>query len=288
MRLVRCGDPGKEFIGLLVDRIVYDISGLLPEAERAPGKQWENSFVPRVAEILSSGRFESCPSLRYTDIRLGPPVRHPSKIVCVGLNYRDHALEQGKTPPERPLLFAKAPSCIIGPADDIVKPRDTDQLDYEVELAVVIGKTARAVEPANALDFVAGYMVMNDVTARDIQKGEKQWFRGKSFDTFAPCGPWLTSSVEAGDVSSRRLTLRVNGEVRQESNTSQMIFDVRFLVSYISGSMTLYPGDIISTGTPPGVGVFRQPPVFLTPGDVIEAEVEGLGTLKNRIVPEEA
>jgi 2-keto-4-pentenoate hydratase/2-oxohepta-3-ene-1,7-dioic acid hydratase in catechol pathway len=281
MRFVRFGEPGTEIAGLLVDETVFDISSLLSTLYSRPGSGWDASFFARLGEIHSARLFESCPSHELHDVRLGPPVAYPSKVVCVGLNYLDHALEQGKTPPEKPLLFAKAPSCITGPQDSIIKPADTAQLDYEVELAAVIGSVARNVHRESARDYVAGYMVMNDITARDIQKGEKQWFRGKSFDSFAPSGPWLTSPVDAGDIQNAELTLTVNGELRQSSSTAKMIFDVEYLVSYISRSMTLLPGDIISTGTPPGVGVFRDPPLFLSPGDVVEAHVEGLGTLRN-------
>jgi len=284
MKLIRFGTPGAESTGLLVDGRIYDITGFLAGNELYERGIWDDGFFARLGEIHSSQCFLGCASTPLEEARLLAPVPRPSKIICLGLNYADHALEQGKSPPDKPLLFCKAPSAIAGPRSEIIKPRATEQLDYEVELAVVIGRTTKDVDTESARDRIAGFMVMNDVTARDIQKSEKQWFRGKSFDTFAPSGPWLTSPAELGDTPELRLTLRVNGEMRQESSTAKMIFDVPFLVSYISRCMTLLPGDIISTGTPPGVGVFRKPPVFLSPGDIVESEIEHLGTLRNKVV----
>jgi acylpyruvate hydrolase len=215
--------------------------------------------------------------------KLNPPVLSPSKILAVGLNYASHAAEQNAKLPEFPLVFSKCTTALIGPGDHIRLPRISDQIDYEAELAVVIGKEGSSISADRAMDYVAGYTIMNDVTARDIQRRERQWTRAKGLDTFAPCGPWLVTKDEVPDPHSLRVELRVNREVRQSANTSDLIFKIPQLIEFISQDLTLKPGDIISTGTPSGVGVFRQPPVFLKPGDQIEIEIEGIGTLSNQV-----
>lgn len=216
--------------------------------------------------------------------RLNPPVLSPSKILAVGLNYASHAAEQNAKLPEFPLVFSKCTTALIGPEDHIRLPRISDQIDYEAELAIVIGKEARSISAERAMEYVAGYTIMNDVTARDIQRRERQWTRAKGLDTFAPCGPWLVTPDEVPNPHSLRIELRVNGEVRQSANTSDLIFKIPQLIEFISQDLTLRPGDIISTGTPSGVGVFRQPPVFLKPGDQIEIEIESIGRLSNRVI----
>ena len=237
--------------------------------------------LPRVREIIESAAPEHW--IPCNEVKLGPPLTRPGKIMAIGLNYRDHAEEQNLTPPERPLIFAKFASAIIGPGDAIEIPPASDHIDHEVELAVVIGRRGRDIAPENARDHVFGYTVINDVTARDLQKSDRQWVRAKSFDTFCPMGPALVT-VDALEFPPRRdIRLRVNGETRQTSNTSRMIFDVATLISTLSAAFTLEPGDVISTGTPSGVGVFRTPPVFLRPGDVVEAEIDGIGLLSNRV-----
>jgi 2-keto-4-pentenoate hydratase/2-oxohepta-3-ene-1,7-dioic acid hydratase in catechol pathway len=216
------------------------------------------------------------------ECRLLPPVHDPGKIICVGLNYAGHAAEQNRPLPESPILFSKFSNCLVGPNDKIVLPSlYTQQVDYEVELAVVIGRRAKEVSEEDALDYIAGYTILNDITARDFQKKDGQWLRGKSCDTFAPLGPMLVTGDEIKDPHNLNLSLSVNGEERQSSNTGDMIFKIPFLVSYISRTITLEPGDILSTGTPQGVGVFRQPPVFLQHGDVMEARIEKIGGLIN-------
>jgi 2-keto-4-pentenoate hydratase/2-oxohepta-3-ene-1,7-dioic acid hydratase in catechol pathway len=211
-----------------------------------------------------------------------PPVHDPGKIICVGLNYAGHAAEQNRPLPEVPILFSKFSNCLVGPNDKVILPsRYTQQVDYEVELAVVIGRRAKDITEEEALDCVAGYTILNDITARDFQKKDGQWLRGKSCDTFAPLGPFLVTGDEIKDPHYLNISLSINGEERQSSNTSDMIFKIPFLISYISRTITLEPGDILSTGTPQGVGVFRQPPVFLQPGDVIEAKIEKIGSLIN-------
>jgi 2-keto-4-pentenoate hydratase/2-oxohepta-3-ene-1,7-dioic acid hydratase in catechol pathway len=216
-------------------------------------------------------------------VHLLPPFR-PPKIIAVGLNYRDHAEEQGDRLPDAPVLFAKFPTAVTGPGDDIEKPAETSQLDYEAELGVVIGAPARRVRAVDAMDHVSGYVVVNDVSARDAQFADGQWVRGKSFDTFAPMGPALVTVDEIEDAHRLNIRAWVNGELRQNSNTKELVFTIPELIEYCSRYFTLEPGDVICTGTPGGVGVFSDPPVFLQPGDVVEVEVEGVGRLRNRVV----
>ncbi|MGA9772591.1 MAG: fumarylacetoacetate hydrolase family protein [Blastocatellia bacterium] len=218
-----------------------------------------------------------------SEILLNPPILAPGKILAVGLNYAAHAAEQNKKPPETPLVFSKCVTALLAPFDSIRLPRVSDQIDYEAELAVVIGKPARSVSAAAAFDYVAGYMIMNDVTARDLQRNEKQWTRAKGLDTFAPCGPWLVTTDEIDDPHSLDIQLRVNGEVRQSSNTNDLIFKIPHLIEFISQDLTLMPGDIISTGTPSGVGVYSTPPLFLKDGDQIEIDIARIGTLRNSV-----
>jgi 2-keto-4-pentenoate hydratase/2-oxohepta-3-ene-1,7-dioic acid hydratase in catechol pathway len=244
---------------------------------------------PPVREILAAGLGNLPPRgepIALARVRLHPPVPDPQKIICVGQNYRDHCAEQNLPVPERPIIFAKFATSLAGPRDPIVLPRISAQIDFEIELAFVIGKGGKHIARESALEHVAGYMIFNDVTARDIQFGDKQWVRGKSCDTFAPCGPALVTPDEVPDPHALALELRVNGVVMQKSNTNQMIFRVPELIAFLSQTITLTPGDIISTGTPPGVGVFRKPPVFLKPGDKVTCVVEKLGSLENACVAE--
>ncbi len=222
------------------------------------------------------------------EVELAPPIPNPEKIICVGQNYMDHCKEQGVEIPKSPIIFAKFPTTLTGPYSPIhIPPPDlTSMVDYEVELAFVIGRETKHARKTDAMKSVAGYMVLNDVTARDVQRGDGQWVRGKSFDTFGPCGPWLLTSDEIENPGGLRLWLKLNGQTMQDSSTQNLIFDIPYLIEYISRGMTLKPGDIISTGTPPGVGIFRKPPVLLKPGDVMEACVEGIGTIRNRCVKE--
>jgi len=216
--------------------------------------------------------------------RFGRP--GPGAIICVGLNYHDHAQEQGVEPPSEPLLFAKLPNALAGDGDPIVLPVESDHVDAEAELAVVIGTRARRVAPEAALEVVAGYVCANDVSARDLQFRDGQWLRGKSFDGFCPLGTRLVPVSELGDASGLRIVQRLNGEVLQDSTTDRLIFDVPALVAFASAVTTLEPGDVILTGTPAGVGIFRSPPVRLSDGDVVEVEVEGVGRLVNPVQAE--
>ena len=211
------------------------------------------------------------------------PFARPSKIVCVGLNYVDHAAESKMEVPTRPLLFAKWPNALIGPGQPIVLPAEAKEVDYEAELGIVIARTARKVSVDDALDFVAGYTCANDVSARDVQFADGQWTRGKSFDTFCPVGPALVPAAEIADPQTLRIRCLVNGEALQDASTTDMIFPIAELIAYISDGIQLEPGDLILTGTPPGVGFARTPPIFLEDGDEVTVEIEGVGTLTNPV-----
>jgi 2-keto-4-pentenoate hydratase/2-oxohepta-3-ene-1,7-dioic acid hydratase in catechol pathway len=212
------------------------------------------------------------------------PIDRPQKIVCVGLNYRDHAEEQGTALPERPILFAKWPNTLIGPGEPIVLPAISQKVDYEAELGVVIGARVRGVSKENALEAVAGYVCLNDVSARDLQFGDGQWVRGKSPDTFCPIGPRLVPAAEISDPQALSIRAILNGQVMQASTTANMVFGVAEIVSFVSQGITLEPGDLIVTGTPAGVGAFRKPQVWLTPGDEITIEIDGVGSITNPVV----
>jgi 2,4-diketo-3-deoxy-L-fuconate hydrolase len=217
-----------------------------------------------------------------SEIELGS-LFQPTNVLCIGLNYKDHAAESGLPLPEKPVMFAKLTRCITGPGAPIVLPPDTNEVDYEAELAVVIGRLCRGVSASEALDYVAGYTCMNDVSARDFQRGDGQWVRAKSQDTFGPMGPYLVTPEEISGPQSLRIQCRVNGQLLQDSNTDKMIFPVNELIAFISRGITLEPGDVISTGTPHGIGAVRKPPVFLKPGDEVVVEIEGLGRLSNSV-----
>lgn len=277
MKLIRFGEAGKEKPGIVTqDGKWLDCSTF--------GEDWSEEFLEhdglsRLAKWLES--HQSNLPLIGENYRLGSPIKRPSKIVCVGLNYTKHALESGMAVPEVPILFMKASSSLCGPFDDILIPRNSTKTDWEVELAVIIGKKATYVSKEEAMDYVAGYALHNDVSERDFQLHHGgQWVKGKSADNFAPLGPYLVTKDEIKDPHNLRLWLNVNGETMQDSNTSDLVFDVPTLVSYISQYMTLLPGDIISTGTPSGVGLGLKPPKYLKDGDVVELGIDGLGTAR--------
>lgn len=229
---------------------------------------------------------ESGSARPLVDAELAPPLLAPQKIICVGLNYADHAAETGAVVGEEPVIFNKFPTALRGPGDPIELPPESSEVDFEAELVVVIGRPCRRIAREFAPDYVAGYACGHDVSARDWQKGKpgKQWLLGKSFDSFAPLGPWLATKDEIPDPGNLPIQMRLNGQVMQDSNTRQLIFPIDYLVSYLSHVCTLMPGDLIYTGTPPGVGMARKPPVFMKPGDVAEVEIEGLGMLRNPVV----
>jgi 2-keto-4-pentenoate hydratase/2-oxohepta-3-ene-1,7-dioic acid hydratase in catechol pathway len=292
MRLVSCeGKDGVTGLGALTNKGVVRLGSLA-----ASGGNATTPFSD-ISSFLSAGDaaiqkvqqlIEVAPRSAFVplaDVRLRAPVPRPGKIIAVGLNYRDHSVESGaKEVPKTPIIFAKFTTSISGPGDAIVIPTGDPQPDYEAELAVVIGRRGKGISAANALQHVAGYMPLNDVSARAWQFGDKQWVRGKSPDTFCPTGPYLTTRDEIPDPHALSITARVNGVTLQDSNTSRMIFRIPELIEFISASITLEPGDILATGTPEGVGVFRIPPVFLKPGDIVEIEIEKLGVLRNPVV----
>lgn len=216
-------------------------------------------------------------------VRLCAPVPRPRKVICIGLNYRDHAAESGMDIPERPLVFSKFPTSVIGPGEHVELPPGSEQVDYEAELGVVIGREARRVPVASAYDYVLGYTNVNDVSARDFQFADGQWQRGKSCDTFAPCGEYIATKDEIPDPQKLAIRFRLNGRTLQDSNTDQLIFSVPEIVSFLSQTVTLEPGDVIATGTPPGVGFARKPPVWVKSGDTMEVDIEGLGVLSNPV-----
>ena len=280
MKLVRYGPAGKEKPGLIdadgrlrdLSKKVKDIDG----AALAPAKLKELAKLDPKKLPLVKGR-----------PRLGPCVAMPSKFVAIGLNYSDHAKETGSPIPEHPVVFFKSTTCIVGPNDNVMVPRDSTQLDWEVELGVVIGRTTRYVTGKDALKHVAGYCVINDVSEREFQlkKGASQWSKGKGCDTFGPLGPWLVTRDEVKDPQNLGMRLDVNGVRRQTGNTKTMIFGIAALVADVSRYMTLLPGDVITTGTPPGVGMGMKPQTWLKPGDVITLGIDGLGEQKQKVVP---
>ncbi len=276
MRLIRFGPAGQERPGLLRNGKIVELTRIFPEIPDIGEQFFRQGWVARVAEVDDPGR--------KLDVRLGCPVSRPSKIICLGKNYAEHAKEGALDVPDKPLLFCKAPSALTGPFDPIVLPGSSGQVDWEVELAVVIGRQGKLIPQSQALNYVAGYSILNDVSAREAQFSDSQWFRGKSFDTFAPMGPALVTPDEVGDIDNLVLTTRVDGELMQDGNTGDLIFKIPTLIEYISQDITLLPGDIISTGTPAGVGIFRNPPVVLRPGNVVECRIDPIGALRNPVV----
>jgi len=281
MKLIRFGDPDQEKPGVILqDGTRIDASGAGPDY----GEDFfENGGLKQLETWLQKNS-ASAPRVA-SSARLGPPVRRPSKIVCIGLNYRDHAAETKAEPPKEPVLFFKSTTSLVGPNDALMMPKNSTKVDWEVELAVVIGKRALYVSKEKALDYVAGYALHNDYSERhfQIERGG-QWVKGKSADTFAPLGPFLATPDEVPNVGNSPMWLKVNGTMRQNSSTSNMIFDVATLVSYITQFMTLLPGDVISTGTPAGVGLGMNPALYLKAGDVVELGIEGLGESRQRVV----
>ncbi|MGZ8558579.1 MAG: fumarylacetoacetate hydrolase family protein [Chitinophagaceae bacterium] len=276
MKLIRFGEAGNEKPGVCINNEHYDVSGFIHD--------YDERFFAYGGLLHLSWMIEQNKTILRklpAGIRLGSPVARPSKIVCIGLNYADHAKETGAAPPSEPVIFMKSTTAITGPFDKITIPKNSVKTDWEVELAVVIGKKASYVDEAEAMDYVAGYCLHNDVSERafQLEKGGT-WDKGKGCDTFAPLGPWLVTKDEVKDVDNLRLWLKVNDTMKQDGSTSNFIFKIPLLVSYVSQFMTLLPGDIVSTGTPAGVGLGFNPPVFLKPGDVIELGIDGLGESK--------
>jgi 2,4-diketo-3-deoxy-L-fuconate hydrolase len=281
VKLIRCGAAGHEVPGVLLDDGVrLDVSACARDYDEA---FFAEGGVDGLRAWLSRHQ-ASAPRIPGNE-RLGPPIRRPSKIVCIGLNFRDHAAESGMDLPPEPVIFFKATTSLCGPNDSVMMPRGGAKLDWEVELAVVIGRTARYVDPARAIEHIAGYALHNDYSERAFQlERGGQWVKGKSADTFAPLGPFLATCDELPDTGGLAMWLDVNGEPRQRSTTANMIFGVPALVSYVSQFMTLLPGDVISTGTPAGVGLGMTPPTYLRPGDNVTLGIDRLGQSAQRVV----
>jgi 2,4-diketo-3-deoxy-L-fuconate hydrolase len=279
MKLIRWGSADQEKTGVIVNDVWYDTSAF---GEDYNELFFQNDGLNRLQSFVSSneGNLPTLPA----ETRLGSPVARPSKIVCIGLNYADHAKETGAAMPPEPVIFMKSTTALTGPFDNITIPKNSVKTDWEVELAVVIGKKASYIEEADALDYVAGYVLHNDVSEREFQMERNgTWDKGKGCDTFAPLGPFLATPDEIEDVDNLRLWLTLNGNIMQDGNTSNFIFNVPFVIAYVSQFMTLLPGDVISTGTPAGVGLGFKPPIYLKDGDVVELGIDGLGTSKQQV-----
>jgi len=309
MKLVSFTANNRRSIGVLLERKIIDLIAVYTERHDELSSDAGCIDSPDMVQFLSQGEeaietarqivsfVESkisdkhakksemnCLLFDLNAVKLHAPVSNPQKIVCLGLNYSDHAKEAGKPEPKEPLLFSKPPTAIADPEQPIIYPEISKKVDYEVELALIIGKKGKDIPIEEALDHIVGYTVFNDVSARDIQFGDGQWFRGKSFDTFAPMGPYLVTKEHISDPNNLRLGTKVNGEPRQNSTTADMIFKVPYLVAFISQVMTLEPGDVIATGTPAGVGIFAKPePKLLKPGDTVEVWIENVGVLRNPV-----
>lgn len=279
MKLCRYGKAGYEKPG------VIDSEGRLRDLSKVIENIGPNELSPRQLKTLSRLKPETLPLVNSSP-RFGMPYVGIGKFVAIGLNYSDHAKEAGLPLPSEPIVFLKATSCINGPSDDVIQPKNSTKLDWEIELGVVIGSTARYVNEADALNYVAGYCIVNDVSERSFQLATTQWDKGKGFDTAGPIGPWLVTTDEITDPQNLEMALEVNGKRMQSGNTRTMVFNVAKIVSHVSHYMTLMPGDIIATGTPPGVGLGIKPePVFLKPGDVMRLTIDGLGEQRQKVVP---
>jgi 2-keto-4-pentenoate hydratase/2-oxohepta-3-ene-1,7-dioic acid hydratase in catechol pathway len=282
MKLVRFGEQGKERPGVWMgDGRILDVRALAFHIE-----DYNATFLSKYG-LEQLERLLDDPGARFVDaadVRLGAPIARPSKIICVGANYADHAKEFGHKVPQEPILFSKATTAINGPNDPIVLPDGSQVVDSEAELALVIGKKATKVDRMDALDYVAGYTLLNDVTERVVQKANGQWFRGKGFDTFCPIGPFLVTPDEIPEIDQLTIWQRHNGELLQNGNTADMMFGIPFLIEYISQGMTLLPGDVVSTGTPSGIGSAREPKVLMVAGDVIGIGADGLGEQRSGVV----
>ncbi len=300
MKIGRFSRGNRTGVGLVQDSQVLPLQEL---AVREPdrfgplatagdaGVLWSSELLPLV--IAADSAWRTAPELwkgltvPAGDMQWAPPVPAPEKIICIGLNYGDHAAESGMALPKEPVFFSKFNNALTGAGGPVVLPSNSTQVDYEAEVAVIIGRTVRRLSPAEADSCIAGYTIVNDVSARDWQFRTGQWISGKTFDTFAPCGPWLVTPDEIPDPHNLSIRLTLNGKVMQDSSTANLIFRIPQLISYLSHIVTLRPGDLISTGTPPGVGFARKPPVFLAPGDVVEIAVSGIGVMKHTCCAEE-
>jgi 2-keto-4-pentenoate hydratase/2-oxohepta-3-ene-1,7-dioic acid hydratase in catechol pathway len=279
MKLIRWMNGTKASTGIIINEEYFDTSAF---GEDYNETFFESDGLSRLQQFVDNNK-DKLPKLSK-DVRLASPIARPSKIVCIGLNYADHAKETNAQVPKEPIIFFKSTSALIGPNDDVIIPKNSTKTDWEVELAVVIGKKASYVEEAEAMNYVAGYCLHNDLSEREFQiERGGQWVKGKSCDTFAPLGPFLATQEEIGDVDNLKLWLKLNGKTMQDGTTANLIFKIPFLISYLSQFMTLLPGDVISTGTPAGVGLGMNPQVYLKAGDVVELGIEGLGVSRQNI-----
>ena len=280
MKLLRFGPAGDEKPGVLLNDQKLDVSAFGEDY----GEEFLGNEGPARLSAWLKDHSQTCPVIS-DDVRIGPPIMRPSKIICVGLNYSKHALESKMEMPKEPLFFFKASSAVCGPFDDVIIPKNSVKTDWEVELAFVIGKKAQYVEEKDSMSHLAGYVLHNDISEREFQlERGGQWVKGKSADTFAPLGPYLVTPDEIPDSNNLNIWLKLNGKMVQDSNTVDLIFEVPRLISYISQFMTLLPGDLISTGTPAGVGLGMKPPFYLRPGDVMELGIDGLGISRQKVV----
>ena len=291
MRLIRYIHEKRESYGILKDNGVIDLPSLLGtggyEAPNTLETFVSSGLIDEVNRLINDLSEAEVRKISMEEVALRAPILYPPKIICLGLNYRDHAEESGAEVPDEPIIFMKPRTSIIGHEEPIVKPRFVKKLDYEAELAMIIARKGKNIGVTEAADYIFGYTAFNDVSARDIQFKDGQWTRGKSLDTFAPTGPCITTSDQIGDPMDLRIKTRVNGEIRQNSSTSNMIFNVYEIIYHLSRIMTLEPCDIIATGTPGGVAAFMKPkPKFLKAGDIVEIEIEGIGTLRNPVIEE--
>jgi 2,4-diketo-3-deoxy-L-fuconate hydrolase len=280
MKLIRWKKAGKTFAGIMENDICYDVSAF---GEDYNETFFETDGILRLRSFLEKNKQE----LRAVEepVLLASPIARPSKIVCIGLNYADHARETKAVPPPEPVIFLKSTTALCGPFDPIIIPRNSRKTDWEVELAIVIAKKASYVPESGALDYIAGYCLHNDVSEREFQMERSgTWDKGKGCDNFAPLGPFLATPDEIKDVNHLRLWLKLNGKIMQDGTTANLIFKIPFLISYVSQFMTLLPGDLISTGTPAGVGLGMNPPVFLSPGDIVELGIDGLGISRQELI----
>lgn len=280
MKLIRFGNFGKETPGICMEGENYDASSF---GEDYNEQFFETDGIKRLESFVDGNKnnLKKLPE----EVRIGSPIARPSKIICIGLNYADHARETGATPPPEPVIFMKATTSLCGPFDNVIIPKNSNKTDWEVELAIVIGKRTSYVEESKALDHVFGYCLHNDISEREFQlERQGTWDKGKGCDSFAPLGPWLVTKDEVADTNNLRLWLTLNGKLMQDGTTANLIFKIPFLVSYVSQFMTLLPGDVISTGTPAGVGLGMKPQLFLKEGDVMELGIDGLGSSKQKCI----
>lgn len=279
MKLIRWGNPGKEKTGVIIGEKRLDTSAFGEDYNEI---FFESDGISRLGKFIADNEGK-LPAVADSE-RWGSPIARPSKLICIGLNYADHAKETGAATPAEPVIFMKATSAIVGPFDDVIIPKDAKKVDWEVELAIVIGKKASYVDEVEALSYVAGYTLHNDVSEREFQlERGGTWDKGKGCDTFAPIGPFVATADEIADSGNLKLWLSVNGKMMQNGSTSNFIFNVPFVVAYVSKFMTLLPGDVITTGTPAGVAMGLKPPAYLQPGDVMELGIDGLGTSKQTV-----